>query len=349
MVSVSGNVSYCSDPNLAPVPNVTLTVNGDTTTSVVSDTLGDYLFPALEAGWSYTVTPTKNGRVPGSSGITTEDVIAIQQHILQITPLTRCRLQAADVNGDNGVNTVDRIAVERFYLGMTTGTANVGRYRFAPANRTYPTILTDQTDQNYDTLVFGDVAPPFVEDLDGPVSPAGDNAPSSPAPAAVAALSLPNVSASLSVTSFTAPVTTAALDPRDDLVGFQGDFIFDSTVVSFQDPPVREAGLTARDWNISANVLPGEGNLRTLRVSAFSKYFAPLRGSGTLFELRMTRVSRSTDAVTQFVWAAPPDNFVFIDYNLQRRVPQSTAPGSVRIGTTKAKSAPPSRPRISHF
>ena len=66
------------------------------------------------------------------------------------------------------VNTVDVIAIQRFFLGLTTGIANVGKYQFTPANRTYPGIVTNQTAQNYDTLVFGDVASSFVELVDGP-------------------------------------------------------------------------------------------------------------------------------------------------------------------------------------
>src|SRR5205823_13715604 len=96
---------------------------------------------------------------PGSDVITTVDVIGIQLHFLSIgTPLSGCRLTAADVNGINAVDTVDVIAVQRFFLGFSTGIANTGKYNFTPANRSYPGLVTNQTGQNYDTLVFGDVA-----------------------------------------------------------------------------------------------------------------------------------------------------------------------------------------------
>ena len=78
---------------------------------------------------------------------------------------------AANVNGDSSVNTVDVIAIQRFFLGLSTGIANVGQYQFTPASRTYPGIVGDQTGQNYDTLVFGDVASGFVEAFDGPTKP----------------------------------------------------------------------------------------------------------------------------------------------------------------------------------
>jgi hypothetical protein len=109
------------------------------------------------------VTPSKAARSPGSSGIDTVDVVAIQRHFLNIgTPLSGCRLTAADVNNSGGVDTVDVIAVQRFFLTLSTGIANVGKYQFNPANRAYPGVVTNQTGQNYDALIFGDVASGFV-------------------------------------------------------------------------------------------------------------------------------------------------------------------------------------------
>ena len=110
------------------------------------------------------MTPSKAPRPPASSGITTVDVIATQRHYLNIgTPLSGCALTAANVNGLNGVDTSDVIGIQRFFLGLSTGIANVGKYKFTPANRTYPGLGNNQPGQNYDALVFGDVTSPFAE------------------------------------------------------------------------------------------------------------------------------------------------------------------------------------------
>jgi hypothetical protein len=82
--------------------------------------------------------------------------------------LSGCRLTAADVNNDGVVNTVDVIAIQRFYLGLTTGIANVGKYKFIPVNRTYTGLVSVQTAQDYDTLIFGDVASHFADRPDSP-------------------------------------------------------------------------------------------------------------------------------------------------------------------------------------
>ena len=131
--------------------------------SALSDGAGNYQFSSLAAGGNYTVTPTKSTLAPGSAGIDTVDVVAIQRHYLNLgTPLSGCRLTAADVNADTFVDTVDVIAVQRFFLTLSTGIGNTGKYKFNPANRSYPGLVTDQTGQNYDALIFGDVASGFV-------------------------------------------------------------------------------------------------------------------------------------------------------------------------------------------
>lgn len=163
VITISGAVRYCTTATLNPVPGVTLALTGDATGSTVSDAAGNYAFSSLAAGGNYTVTPSKVGRTPGSDGINTVDVIAIQRHFLNLgTPLTGCRLTAADVNGVGGVDTVDVIATQRFFLGLSTGIGNVGKYRFSPTNRSYPGVVTDQTAQNYDALIFGDISAAFV-------------------------------------------------------------------------------------------------------------------------------------------------------------------------------------------
>ena len=86
--------------------------------------------------------------------------------------------------------------------------------------------------------------------------------------------------------------------------------------------------MTGGNWNVSGNVLSESGPIRTLRISAYSNDFTPLSGSGTLFELRMTRVSQAEQS-TQLLWAAGPGQFIFIDADLNTQKPGKAAPGSV--------------------
>jgi hypothetical protein len=162
-ISISGSVIYCSNPSLNPLPGATMTLTGSASGSTLSDGLGNYTFSAIAAGGNYTVTPGKASLAPGSAGISTADVLVVQRHYINVTPIPPgCRLTAADVNGDSNVTTVDVIAIQRFFLGLSTGIANVGKYQFSPASRTYSGIVSNQAGQNYDTIAFGDVASPFA-------------------------------------------------------------------------------------------------------------------------------------------------------------------------------------------
>ena len=162
-VSISGNVVSCTDPNSGPIPDVTFTLTGSVSGSALSDASGIYLLSPLDAGGSYTVTPSKPPLLPASNGITTVDVVAGQRHFLNVVLLTGCSLAAADVNGDAMVNTVDVIAIQRFYLGLSTGIANTGTYQFAPLSRSYAGLATSQLVQGYTGFVYGDIAAPFAD------------------------------------------------------------------------------------------------------------------------------------------------------------------------------------------
>ena len=223
---ISGTISYCSNPVPGPVPNVTLTLTGNASGSTLSDGSGNYTLSAPPGG-NYTVTPTKAARAPGSASINTSDVIATQRHFLNLgTPLAGCRLTAADVKGDSSVNTSDVIAIQRFFLGLSTGISNTGKYKFTPASRTYTGLVTSQTAQDYDTLVLGDTAASFVELLDSPSqTEADDGTNAGEAPSTVAAVALPEVAVNQSMTNFIARVKSSAIDAKDKLVGFQGDWV----------------------------------------------------------------------------------------------------------------------------
>lgn len=162
-INISGAVSYCSNPSPSAVANVALILSGSAAGIRSSDSSGNYLF-SVPSGGNYTVTPSKSPLAAGAPGITTTDVVAVQRHFLTLgTPLSGCRLSAADVNGDTAINTVDVVAIQRFFLIFSTGTANTGKYQFNPVNRTYSSVITNQINQNYDAFVLGDVAPPFVQ------------------------------------------------------------------------------------------------------------------------------------------------------------------------------------------
>jgi hypothetical protein len=246
-------------------------------------------------------------------------------------------LIAADVNGDSAVNTLDVIAVQRFFLGASIGIANTGTYKFSPASRSYPAATGNQSNQDYEAVVFGDVAAAFVHESGSPLTVGGaaNSAPPNENLAGVK-VTLPEVTIDRSASRLILPVNVSSIDAENNIVGFQGDLTFDERVISFDQEPVEKAGLTSGNWNVSANVLPGVGPFRTLRISAFSTDFAPLSRSGELFALRM-RTANGDVPTTQLTWAAPPGGFVFINADLAMQEPSYAASGRVKKSFIRSK------------
>src|SRR5204863_2837827 len=158
----------------------------------------------------------------------------------------------------------------------------------------------------------GGFFPPLPADPDG-ITPLGITV---ALPVDTMNLSLP------ASTVYIKPVTTTLIDSTTtggaNLVGFQGDFTFDSSIAGFASPPVQRAGLTSNaNWGVSGSIL-GSGMIKTFRLSAFMSDFVPLEGSGTLFELRMRRVSNTPGAMTPLTWAqaSSGNQFIFIDDSL---------------------------------
>lgn len=165
--------------------------------------------------------------------------------------------------------------------------------------------------------------------------------PLTPLPIMVA---LPASSIPPDMSTFTLPVLTFTIDAADNLIWFQGDLVFDSSVVTFPATPVQPAGLTANDWIVSGKVM-GRDKFKTLRIAGYSiGQTTPLQGSGTLFELKVNRARGGRPgAGTSLTWA-PSGRFFFVDSQANARLPASTPPGRISIaGPSPTPSPTPSR------
>jgi hypothetical protein len=162
-LSISGTIGRCSTagPSGIPLANVTVALTGTINATTITDDSGNYVFSGLPAGGSYTVTPSKARLAPGSHGIDNVDLMTALRY-QWVRPPFPCLWDTADVDGINGFNNVDLIAFQRFILGLSTGIANVGAYHFSPVNRAYSPLISNETDQDYDTILFGDLAPPYA-------------------------------------------------------------------------------------------------------------------------------------------------------------------------------------------
>ena len=176
-----------------------------------------------------------------------------------------------------------------------------------------------------------------------PIPPTPTPTPSptpTPPPIVSVIVSLPVATIAPSVTNFTQPVMASTIDAADNLVGFQGDLSFDSSVVSFQSPPVSPSGLTTNNFNVSGVILSnGPGPIKKVKIFAYvNDFVTPLSGAGTLFTLNMMRVSSTPNASSSLSWLPTPDDFEFFNVDLDNRLPSSAPSGSITIISTATVS-----------
>ena len=106
-------------------------------------------------------------------------------------------------------------------------------------------------------------------------------------------------------------------------------------MVTFPNLAGIKGWLDRRQLSVSGNILPGPGPIRTLRISAFSSDFTPLSGSGTLVRSEHDQGKQHTLRARHWSGTPHPDDFIFIDANLETYGPGSTPPGSItNPGTT---------------
>lgn len=162
-------------------------------------------------------------------------------------------------------------------------------------------------------------------------------------------------------TILTQPVGTDFIDSNLHYIGFEGDITYDSAVVNFSSPYVETSGLTSTNWGVAGNIInSGPGTLKTLRIAGRANDGdTALDGSGTLFNLKMVRVSQTPGTMSRLAAPEPGTvaggvelkNFVFINNNLEPSQPDQTD-GLITIGATPTASptatatasAPPASP-----
>ena len=162
--SVSGKVKYYS--NEASVSNVVMTLDGN---SVTTDGQGEFLFPNVAAG-EYVLLPSKDGDV--NDGISAYDGSFILQDVVGLIDLTPYQMIAADVTGNGEVTSYDAAYILQYVVGLinefpvgsdwffvpTDSTVDENTWKTAPNSITYAPLNADQTDQDFNGIVYGDVS-----------------------------------------------------------------------------------------------------------------------------------------------------------------------------------------------
>jgi len=130
---ISGQMMTEKNEETAPV-DVRLYMNG----SMVSQRTGSpYSFGDLDLKMQYAVEPLRND--DPLNGVSTQDIVAIQKHILGKESLkTPYKLIAADVNNSRTISSADIAEIRKLILGTISEFPKVKSWTFVPANFAFP-------------------------------------------------------------------------------------------------------------------------------------------------------------------------------------------------------------------
>lgn len=132
--SVSGNVqTYWG----VPMRGVKVSISGSASATVLTDTLGNYVFDNIPLGGSYAIAPALDTN--DLNGVSTFDLVLISKHILGLEPLGAAwKIIAADANKSNSVTTFDIVEIRKLILGIYSVFPNNTSWRFFPAMASFP-------------------------------------------------------------------------------------------------------------------------------------------------------------------------------------------------------------------
>ena len=166
--SVSGMVM---NENGVPITNVNINVTGDANLTIPNNINGTYQLSNLAIGNSFTVAPTKEANA--DDGVTTFDMVLMQQQILGHNTLSPYKLIAADVNDSGTVTTFDMVLVRRVILQLDAEFELVPNWKFIPADFEFPDptdpfdgypevdpfspLLSNSSNRDYIAIKMGDM------------------------------------------------------------------------------------------------------------------------------------------------------------------------------------------------
>ncbi len=284
--SISGNITYGNAigvPTTRFVPNVLMSGDGSIPVANSTDSLGDYMLTGFGSG-SYTVTPSKTGGVNGT--VTSFDAALIAQYAVSAISFDSAQLVTGEVSGNGQITSFDAGLVARYAVAAGPPQGTSGNWIFSPVDRTYPSVDTQLTNENYIALLMGEVSGNWTASLGGRTDGSGG----------------PERSTAVTVPHLVTPADSDVLIPvsiqgavNKGVISYEFELSYDPLVIQPQAEPVELAGTVSRALSAVSNASqPG-----LLRVAVYGT--APISSSGLLLNLRFTAVG-APGSVSPLIW-----------------------------------------------
>jgi len=165
---IKGKLSYYANPSVV-VKDTKVRLTGDMNDNTNSDNAGNYQFLNLKSG-NYIVTPQKTNDT--QDAINPYDASLILQAVVGLTTLSPYQKIAADVTGNGEATSYDASQILRYSVGEFIGfpvhsdwtfiphdyLINDNNWSTSPRSKTYSPLQSDQLNQNYFGILYGDVS-----------------------------------------------------------------------------------------------------------------------------------------------------------------------------------------------
>jgi hypothetical protein len=284
--TVSGTVTY-ANPTAAGTPPLVSNVlmsgagspNVSTMTAPPGPTAGTYALSGFGLG-GYTVTPSKSGGQNGA--ISAFDSARIAQHVTAVSFLTGAALTAADVTGNGLVQSFDAAKIAQYVAGVPQN-SQAGMWKFVPVSRSYASVSSNITGQDYSALLMGEVSGNWQNS--GTVAAnRGQLAEAAGGEEAEIVVDLPTMTAKDG--EVVIPVNVQGLTGKG-IIAYEVDVRYDPAVIQPAANPVELAGTVSRGLTAVTNA--NEPGL--LRIVVYGSM--PIDGDGVLVNLRFAAVGRA--------------------------------------------------------
>ncbi len=255
--------------------------------AALTDALGSYSLTGFGSG-AYTVTPTKIGEQNGAIAAFDAALVAIHVVGPPLPPLTGNQLVVADVSGSGVITSFDAGLIAD-YVVMLPPTGSTGNWIFNPPSRSYPSVTTSISGEDYIALLMGEVS----GDWNGTVSARPGRDAVSGGPERSAAVKLPNL-VTPADSEIIIPVSIQGAANKG-VIAYEFDLRYDPAVIQPLAQPVDLVGTVSSRLSAVANATePG-----LLRVAVYGAM--PISDNGLLMNLRFTAVG-APGSVSPLTW-----------------------------------------------
>lgn len=275
--SLSGSVFY--QGSAEPVGNSVVRVSGGASQSVTTGSSGTFSFASLQAGSNYTLTAEKTSPVTEPCVLGYDAALAARIAVGLLPGASNEQRIAADVDKNGSVFMYDASLIAQYAVGIPPGSGNyIGDWAFSPSNRYYPSLSSNQVQQDFSAVILGDV--------DGNWSQSGNLAKSSFSKKKYSHLKDTEVQAG---DFLRIPIIS---EENKDIYSFDISLTFDVTVLKFERINKLDSG---KNFEIYQNELePGKLLITGFRLKALKEpgeymeiLFSVIGNNGNVSELKL--------------------------------------------------------------